>query len=130
MEANNFKPYMMSAMKQIQAMNYTDIDDVLYRDAMLRIKGKKYLKYALYYENTQCQNRKCGKKYLKHKFGVDSLPISKKASVHKSLECIRKFYVCKGCKLTFYCSRRCQKIDWNMYGHKQFCNRVKKTLRV
>ena len=27
---------------------------------------------------------------------------------------------CKGCKLKYYCSRECQKIDWNN-GHKYTC---------
>ena len=27
---------------------------------------------------------------------------------------------CKGCKKTYYCSRECQKIDWNN-GHKHTC---------
>ena len=31
-----------------------------------------------------------------------------------------KFYVCKGCKCAFYCSRKCQKIDW-MKQHRTDC---------
>ncbi len=32
-----------------------------------------------------------------------------------------KFKTCKKCKKTYYCSRKCQKIDWKK-GHKNFCN--------
>lgn len=28
---------------------------------------------------------------------------------------------CKGCLMMHYCSRRCQKIDWNKYNHRSLC---------
>ena len=32
-----------------------------------------------------------------------------------------KFYKCKGCRRALYCSRKCQKQDWNLNGHKYRC---------
>ena len=32
-----------------------------------------------------------------------------------------KLRKCKHCKNTFYCSRKCQKIGWNLKNHKNFC---------
>eukprot|EP01084_Bolivina_argentea_P233329 393037_1 len=31
------------------------------------------------------------------------------------------FYKCKGCLIAVYCSRRCQKIHWNRFNHRQQC---------
>lgn len=124
------KHHIVSAIQQLKEMNWTNIDSKLLSDAENRIQEKKYLKYAFYYKHTQCQNKKCGKKYLKHKFDVDSLPISQNGLPEMSLKCVRKFYICKGCHLTFYCSRRCQKVDWNHFGHKRFCHQVREILHV
>ena len=33
----------------------------------------------------------------------------------------KKFYKCKRCNLAVYCSRKCQKLDWNRYGHGWRC---------
>ena len=30
--------------------------------------------------------------------------------------------ICKKCKLVYYCSKRCQKCDWNKYNHKLVCS--------
>ena len=32
-----------------------------------------------------------------------------------------KFMRCKGCLTAAYCSKRCQKIHWNRYNHRQQC---------
>ena len=34
-----------------------------------------------------------------------------------------KMKICKGCKLTYYCSRKCQKCDWNS-KHRRECQRL------
>lgn len=35
-----------------------------------------------------------------------------------------KFYYCKQCMLTYYCSKKCQKIDWK-YNHKYICRKLR-----
>eukprot|EP01084_Bolivina_argentea_P021745 40407_1 len=35
-----------------------------------------------------------------------------------------KFKVCKGCNVMFYCSRKCQKYDWNVFKHSFLCNMI------
>ena len=37
---------------------------------------------------------------------------------------VNKMYKCKGCCLVRYCSKRCQKIDWNAYNHKTCCKQL------
>ena len=37
-----------------------------------------------------------------------------------------KLYKCKKCKVVRYCSKRCQKIDWNMNDHKKHCRMLRK----
>ena len=32
-----------------------------------------------------------------------------------------KLLRCTGCKQVYYCSKRCQKADWNKGGHKHVC---------
>ena len=32
-----------------------------------------------------------------------------------------KFKICKCCKLVYYCSKKCQKYDWVVYGHRDVC---------
>ena len=33
-----------------------------------------------------------------------------------------KLKLCKGCGLVYYCSRKCQKIDWNKRNHRRICD--------
>ena len=34
----------------------------------------------------------------------------------------KTFKICKGCFVTFYCSHKCQKYDWNIFGHRRLCD--------
>eukprot|EP01084_Bolivina_argentea_P163157 283873_1 len=34
-----------------------------------------------------------------------------------------KWYKCGQCKMVYYCSRHCQKKDWNRFNHRMLCNR-------
>ena len=38
---------------------------------------------------------------------------------------IAKFFLCKGCRVAKYCSKKCQKIHWNLYNHKLQCQKSK-----
>ena len=38
----------------------------------------------------------------------------------------KKWYICKGCMTTHYCSRKCQKRDWNLHNHKKQCKLLQK----
>ena len=39
-----------------------------------------------------------------------------------------KLYKCKQCQVIRYCSRKCQKIDWNKNNHTVLCERFTKML--
>lgn len=60
--------------------------------------------YKIKRNDTQCQNIKCSKR-------------------RKNTD---KFYKCRKCKVIRYCSKKCQKIDWNMYNHKSICKKIRK----
>ena len=36
--------------------------------------------------------------------------------------CNGDFKICNGCGITFYCSKKCQKYDWNILGHRKLCD--------
>eukprot|EP01084_Bolivina_argentea_P001433 2637_1 len=60
-----------------------------------------------------CGNSKCKKDYLSNKYAITETWENRKV--------INKWQVCHGCKLTLYCSRRCQKYDWNKGNHRIRC---------
>ena len=43
----------------------------------------------------------------------------------KEKQKLRDWYNCKGCKTVKYCSRRCQKISWNIFEHQKQCVQIK-----
>eukprot|EP01084_Bolivina_argentea_P312289 540655_1 len=42
----------------------------------------------------------------------------------------KKFKVCSGCKLRFYCSRKCQKYDWSRNKHNDICYKLRDSFDV
>eukprot|EP01084_Bolivina_argentea_P128168 226590_1 len=58
-------------------------------------------------DEMQCQNIKCNMRRIDTKNA--------------------KLYRCKNCNVVRYCSKRCQKYDWNKNDHKYYCNRLKET---
>eukprot|EP01084_Bolivina_argentea_P001432 2636_1 len=60
-----------------------------------------------------CGNSKCKKNYLSNKYAI--------IETWENRKVINKWQVCHGCKLTLYCSRRCQKYDWNKGNHRIRC---------
>ncbi|MCP4242078.1 MAG: hypothetical protein GY772_16095 [bacterium] len=63
------------------------------------------MKLWTYYQEIKCSNNHCKKNYLQHKYGIAQL------SQYDNLVKQNSWYICKGCHLAFYCSRKCQKID-------------------
>eukprot|EP01083_Nonionella_stella_P108652 316183_1 len=79
----------------------------------------------------RCGNVKCNNKYLMYKYGDRASEVYD-VRLHegyfqngwkkwKPLKPIRKWYICSGCKLIYYCSRKCQKMSWNRQNHKFHC---------
>ena len=67
----------------------------------------------------QCSNEKCDRMYLKYGSNYQQI-----GSVY--LESYSEFVVmrwkkCSACGVAYYCSRRCQKYNWNVGGHRELC---------
>eukprot|EP01084_Bolivina_argentea_P202850 346511_1 len=60
--------------------------------------------YTVRWRNMMCHNSKCA--------------IQRKCTKHS------KLYKCKSCRITRYCSKQCQKIDWNRNNHKKYCKKI------
>ena len=61
----------------------------------------------------KCTTKHCGNNKCKYKF--DSGRCNK----------IKKWYICAGCKLIYFCSRKCQKYCWNRLNHKYHCHKLR-----
>eukprot|EP01084_Bolivina_argentea_P044428 81743_1 len=94
----------------------------------------------------QCGNPKCRVPYYSHRFGKNenypgfTIGLETSGIViydmynficewykrMKSTKKTRKWYKCSGCKLVFYCSKRCQKYDWcrSVPTHKFICQKL------
>eukprot|EP01084_Bolivina_argentea_P151512 264445_1 len=67
--------------------------------------------YCLYYANGWEKLKKCGNVKCKN----NTQP--------------RKLFICKGCKLIYYCSKKCQKYAWNRLDHQIHCYMSRGILR-
>eukprot|EP01084_Bolivina_argentea_P161457 281051_1 len=102
---------------------------------MVACNYMKVIKEYMYFtdkSSVQCGNIQCTKKYLNDRFGIN-----KRLGGHISRDVVlkvremrykkqfhKKWYICKGCKSTHYCGRKCQKLSWNQQNHKYQCQRI------
>eukprot|EP01084_Bolivina_argentea_P232149 391333_1 len=73
------------------------------------------------YGNVYCQYKKCDVNYYNHVYGMGYdmvYNLSRTVKIDEKLK-INKWYVCRGCKLVYYCTRKCQKKDW--MNHQNDC---------
>ena len=76
----------------------------------------------------RCGNKECNNSnvdsYSMQKYGIVRQKYIGNINDDGKTKCekINKWKICKGCKLIYYCSRKCQKIDWQ--NHKNFCSFV------
>ena len=83
-----------------------------------------------------CTNSSCNKRWLQNKHDFIILQNERYMMTQnvvnqwniqkKQIE--NRWYKCKKCKL-LYCSRKCQKIDWNYHNHHRICNGIKYVFR-
>ena len=81
------------------------------------------------YLNVRCGNQTCREYYLSDKYGIETSGLGEweKSKIRwKNRESKKKWYICKGCKTTYYCSRRCQKKSWIGDNHRKHCQKLQK----
>merc|ERR1712228_1142768 len=79
---------------------------------MVKVLTSLYLKQAAYTKkNKYCGNPIC--KYFQK-------------SNNKENESKIAMKICGGCKLLYFCSKKCQKICWNRFNHKFHCMKLRK----
>ncbi len=64
----------------------------------------------------------CCKKFILHKYGMNTYEILMRVDQLKHGESVavkNRWYLCAQCAITYYCSRKCQKLDWST--HRIFC---------
>eukprot|EP01084_Bolivina_argentea_P197669 338696_1 len=72
----------------------------------------------------KCGNTKCKKDYIASKYGKKYQWGSGNYKLWMKRTVINKWYLCKGCKTTHYCSKKCQKISWKKQYHKHQCKQL------
>eukprot|EP01084_Bolivina_argentea_P281641 481910_1 len=89
---------------------------------------------ATYCFEMHCNNRECNISFSKHYYGAErqSVEYSEKLKNYFTKNkkwptlfdeqlAINKWYKCSNCRMVYYCSKHCQKLDWNKYAHKNIC---------
>eukprot|EP01084_Bolivina_argentea_P213808 363024_1 len=81
-----------------------------------------------YFSDIYCDNKSCKKSYCFDKYGTSFGESAKPHWIENNIDIVMKplskWYICKGCHLTFYCSRKCQKFDWVRNNHKCLCQSI------
>eukprot|EP01084_Bolivina_argentea_P197671 338699_1 len=76
------------------------------------------------WKDIKCGNTKCKKDYIASKYGKKYQWGSGNKKLWMQRKVINKWYLCKGCKTTHYCSKKCQKISWKKQYHKYQCKQL------
>eukprot|EP01084_Bolivina_argentea_P175320 303636_1 len=79
------------------------------------------------YKTTKCNNIICNKQYLKYNNNyLEALVHSQGTATVKWKDYYNgsKWYKCSSCRLVYYCSKKCQKIDWNRNNHRKLCRKI------
>ena len=81
------------------------------------------------FRDKKCGNLRCKTDYIYDCFGKEYGKATQEYDVKFWTTVIMKkrWKICKGCKTTYYCSRRCQKKAW-IQGHKQQCQKLQKLI--
>eukprot|EP01084_Bolivina_argentea_P035136 65172_1 len=125
---NNLKDYITETnFKFILLQNaFKRMDSV--KDAVeeLYLMHKYIVKseYVKNISNIRCSNEKCNKQYLKYGATYQELYESKYDTDYKHYATKKPWKKCKGCCMVYYCSRKCQKYDWNRFNHKTICKKL------
>ena len=61
---------------------------------------------------------------MRHESNFKTKNINKIKRAPKRAKKKIKFQFCKGCRVTAYCDKKCQKIDWNRNNHKTVCKQL------
>eukprot|EP01084_Bolivina_argentea_P203596 347693_1 len=91
-----------------------------HRDKNLDEKYRGEYSYSTKCCSPKCQNFKCDTKDILREPEVSGHPV-----FYDAKYIYRKFYRCKRCRIVTYCSKHCQKIHWNKFGHKKQCDLFK-----
>ena len=90
----------------------------------------EYMQFAAKaYRYRQCGNFMCNRRYLHDKYDMTLNKENEGMLVPmNSVKKNKGWCICKGCKTTRFCSRKCQKLAWNRYGHRKQCKQLQKIL--
>lgn len=102
-------------------------------DKAIQIYTKKDAYNGMMYihrNKIHCNNPVCNVKYGNYMYPT-SPSFDRFEPIFEFPKPQKKWYKCKKCKIAYYCSKKCQKYDWNRFNHKylcrHFCN-AKKTV--
>ena len=86
----------------------------------------------------KCGNTKCKRHYVYDTYGIyrenyhefmDKSCCYMKVKKRKGIKGSKfEWKICKGCKSTYFCSRKCQKIAWIKFGHRQRCKKLQQII--